>query len=373
MTETLPPRLQTTWTGHYLDGRTPNRQAATIILAPTGLELQLANGTRAYWAYGQITQTQGAYENEPVRLERLSRGQQIPEALVIEDRAFLQALAEVSKGHSRQFAAATHRRSRLILAAIGSVAVLALLIVWGIPALAEFITPFIPVSWEVALGQSVVSELAPAASRCTSSKLQNSIDTIVGRLAVNGSSQVYQFHVTVMDSPIFNAYAAPGGYIVIHRPLLQATNTPDELAGVLAHEMQHILQRHTTKALVRDLSLGLLVGAAFGDVSGVGAFGVQAASTLASLHYSRETEEQADQAGMALVHAAHIDPQGMVAFFTTLKNHAAGVKPPAYLSTHPDSDARITALKKIASAYEPAQPTPLLANDQWNELKKLCR
>ncbi|HEY3198172.1 MAG TPA: M48 family metallopeptidase [Nitrospirales bacterium] len=373
MTETLPPRLQTAWTGHYYDGRTPTRQSTTIILAPTGLELQLANGTRAYWAYRDVAQTQGAYANEPVRLERLTPGQQIPEALVIEDRAFLQALTVVSKGHSRQFAAAENRRSRLILAAVGSVAALAVLIVWGIPALAEFITPFVPVSWEVALGQSVASELAPASGRCTSSKLQNSLNTIVARLVVNGSPKVYDFHITVLDSPIFNAFAAPGGYIVIYRPLLEATNTPDELAGVLAHEMQHVLQRHATKGLVRDLSLSLLVGAILGDVSGAGAFGVQAARRLAILHYSRATEEQADQEGMALIHAAHIDPQGMVAFFTTLEDHAAGVEPPAYLSTHPDSNARIAALKKIASGYQSEQPTSLLPNDQWNELKKLCR
>jgi predicted Zn-dependent protease len=256
---------------------------------------------------------------------------------------------------------------------MGSVAVLAVLILWGIPALAEFATPFIPVSWEVALGKSMASQLAPPAQRCTNSRLQNTLDTIVARLAANASSQVYHFHVTVADTPNFNAFAVPGGYIVIYRPLLEATTTPDELAGVLAHEMQHVVRRHATKALVRDLSLSLLVGATLGDVSGVAAFGVQAARTLATLRYSRETEEDADQAGMALIHEAHIDPQGMVTFFATLKKHHEGVEPPAYLSTHPDSDARIAALQKLVLAYQPEHPTPLLANDKWDELKKLCR
>ena len=376
MTEAPSFHLQTAWTGHYYDGRTSARQTVTVSLAPSGLELRLANGTRRWWAYSEIIQTQGAYANEPVRLERMQPGQQIPEALVIDDKAFLQAFTEVSTGQQHQFATARKRTSRfaiLGLAAMGSVAAVAVLILWGIPALAEFVTPFIPVSWEVALGESMSSQLTPPAQRCTNSKLQSSLDTIVARLAANSSTQVYQFHVTVADTPTFNAFAAPGGYIVIHRALLEATTTPDELAGVLAHEMQHVVRRHATKALVRDLSLGLLVGATMGDVSGVATFGVQAARTLATLRYSRETEEDADRGGMAAIHAAHLDPRGMVTFFTTLKRHADGVQPPAYLSTHPDSDARIAALQKLASAYPPKHTTPLLANDKWDEVKKLCR
>jgi predicted Zn-dependent protease len=196
---------------------------------------------------------------------------------------------------------------------------------------------------------------------------------VVTRLESSAAAQPYKFHVVVLDRPIFNAFAAPGGYVVILQPLLKATKTPEELAGVLAHEMQHIIQRHAMKTLVRDLSMGFMVGAILGDVSGIGAFGVQAARTLTTLNYSRDTEEQADRTGMQLLKAAHIDSAGMVSFFTTLKTKEGGIVPPAYLSTHPDTAARIAALKTLVATQGTLKLEPLLPHIKWDDVKKLCR
>jgi Zn-dependent protease with chaperone function len=363
--------FQTSWTGHYYDGRTPTRSPVTITIAPSGLELQLLNGTRLWWPYHEVTQSQGAYDNEPVRLEY---GSPIAEALVVDDQKFLVALSHTAQRSIKGLSVPRDRKSKLqvlVLAAVGSIAALAALVVWGIPALAELVTPFIPVSWEVALGESVVDQLAPPDARCTNSQLQDAITAVVSRLQSNAAVQPYKFNVVILDKPFFNAFAAPGGYIVILQPLVEATKTPEEFAGVLAHEMQHILQRHAMKALVRDLSMGFMVGAILGDVSGIGAFGLQAARTLTTMNYSRDTEEEADRTGMQLIKAAHIDSAGMVGFFTTLKTKQAGIETPGYLSTHPDTDARIAALKTLAATQGAVEP--LLPDLKWDEVKKLCR
>lgn len=373
MTEALSFHLQPAWTGHYYDGRTPTRYPVTITIAPSGLELQLSNGTRLWWPYHEVTQSQGAYDNEPVRLER---GSPIPEALVVDDSKFLVALSHTAQSRISALSIPRDRRSMLqilVLAAVGSIAALAAVVVWGIPALAELVTPLIPVSWEVALGESVVARLAPPAARCTDSQLRDAITSVMTRLESNMPVHPYKFHIVVLDRPIFNAFAAPGGYVVILQPLLEATKTSEEFAGVLAHEMQHILKRHAMKVLVRDLSLGLIVGAILGDVSGIGAFGLQAARTLTTLQYSRDTEEEADRAGLQLINAAHIDSAGMVSFFTTLKAQAGGIEPPAYLSTHPDTDARIAVLKRLAATQGTVKPEPLLPDFKWDDVKKLCR
>ena len=90
-----------------------------------------------------------------------------------------------------------------------------------------------------------------------------------------------------------NAFAGSGGLIVVFRGLLERADTPEELAGVLAHEIQHVLHRDTTRAIFREASTGILVAALAGDVSAAAAFGVQAARVLGDLRYSREAEQEA--------------------------------------------------------------------------------
>jgi len=366
------PASPTSWQGHYFDGRTTARRPVTIILAPSGIELHNADGTRAFWPYGDITQTQGAYADEPVRLER---GSPLPEAVVVEDPAFLYALQHFTRKNERQFAGPRHRTSLvtlIVLAGAASIALIVGMIFWGIPTMAEWVTPLIPISWETALGESVVQQLAPADRRCADDRLRNSVDGIVARLAAGRPDSPYRFHVTVVDGPVFNAFAAPGGQIVVFREMLRSAERPEDLAGVLAHEMQHVYRRHAMKALVRDLSIAAIVGAVFGDITGIGALAVAAGRTLTTLHYSRETETEADREGLRLLQAARIDPAGMVRFFETLKKHTGGGELPAYLSTHPDTDKRLAEMKVWAAAT-PVQSEPLLADVKWDEVRKLCR
>ncbi|MDO8547748.1 MAG: M48 family metallopeptidase [Nitrospirales bacterium] len=366
------PASPTSWSGHYFDGRTTARHPVTIILAPSGLELHIADGARAFWPYGDITQTQGAYANEPVRLER---GSPIPEAVIVEDPAFLEALQRFARENARQFDGPRHRGSLVslvVLAGAASIAVIAGLFLWGIPALAELVTPIIPTSWETALGESVVQQLAPIDRRCADGRLRDSVDSIMARLEAARPDSPYRFHVTVVDGPVFNAFAAPGGQIVLFRKMLQSAERPEDLAGVLAHEMQHIYHRHAMKALVRDLSVAAIVGAVFGDITGIGALAVAAGRTLTTLHYSRETETEADREGLRLLQAARVDPAGMVRFFETLKKHTGDAGLPAYLSTHPDTEQRLAEMKALAEAT-PVQSEPLLADVKWDEVRKLCR
>lgn len=370
------PASQTAWQGSYFDGRTAARRPVTIVVKRDGLEIVLPEGTRLWWPCGEVTQTQGSYTGEPVRLER---GHPLPEAVVVDDPAFLMALRSFAREGAQRFAEPQDRTTRLrliLLASAASIVLIAGMFLWGIPALAELVTPLIPISWETALGDSVVPQLAPADRRCTDERLRNSVDGIVARLAAARSGSPYRFHVTVVDGPGFNAFAAPGGQIVVFRKMLQSAKRPDELAGVLAHEMQHIYHRHAMKALVRDLSIAAIVGAAFGDITGIGAMAVQAGRTLTTLHYSRETETEADREGLSLLQAARVDPAGMVRFFETLKQHAGGAELPAYLSTHPDTDERLADMKALAAQSGTdlkSVPIPLLPDVKWDEVKNLCR
>jgi predicted Zn-dependent protease len=178
--------------------------------------------------------------------------------------------------------------------------------------------------------------------------------------------------VTVVDNPMVNAFATPGGFIVVFRGLLDRTDNAEELAGVLAHEIQHVLHRDATRAILRQASTGILVAALLGDVSGVVAFGVESARMLGDLRHNREAEHAADRDGMRMLHAAAIDPEGMLDFFRGMEK-LEGTTPAAarYLSTHPRAGDRLQALSALA-AQRPRPPVKLLPGYDWEDVKKIC-
>src|SRR5438270_501081 len=108
-----------------------------------------------------------------------------------------------------------------------------------------------PVQWEAQLGQDVMEEVTRRTERCGDPQLATALEEIVATLTTAWTPSLYTFRVTVLDVPAINALAAPGGYIAVYRGLLEKTEAPEELAGVLAHEMQHVLHRDATRALIR--------------------------------------------------------------------------------------------------------------------------
>ena len=364
--------MRTDWTATYLDGRTAARQAATVRLMREGLEVTPGTGATRFWPYHELRQTQGFYAGEPVRLER---GGELPETLLVADAAFLEALHETASHAGLRFHDPRRRRARLrwtIVAAAGVLVATAAIYLWGIPALAALVTPHVPVAWEESVGRSALGFLAPPERRCGDPALAAAMDRIVRRLLAAGPPSPYTMRVYVVDHPVLNAVAAPGGHVVIFRGLLERTRTAEELAGVMAHELQHIVLRHTTRAVIQDAGTGLLLMALTGDVTGPLAYGLQTARTLGELRYSRGAEEEADREGMTMLLAARVDPAGMLAFFETVqKEEGAQPQALAYLSSHPMPAERIARLRAMAAA-RPGPTEPVLPGEDWPALAKRC-
>ena len=364
--------MRTDWQGSYLDGRTAARQPVTIRLMREGLEITTEAGGTRLWPYRELRQTQGSYVGEEVRLER---GGELPETLLIPDAAFLQSLHEAAPHVGLRFHDPRRRSARLrwtIVAAGGVLAATAAIYLWGIPLLAALVTPHVPVAWEETLGRSAIAYLAPPERRCGDPALGAAMDAIVARLMAAGPPSPYTMRVYVVNKPVVNALAAPGGHVVIFHGLLERTGTPEELAGVMAHELQHILRRHTTRAVIQDMGTGLLLMALTGDVTGPLAYGLETARALGELRYSRRAEEEADVEGMKMLLAARVAPAGMITFFGKIqKEEGAQPKALTYLSSHPMPAERIARLKALAEAWSGA-PEPLLPTADWPTLIKRC-
>jgi len=319
----------------------------------------------------EVRQPKNFYADKQIRLER---GGETPEVLLVPGSLFLRKWTDVSPDGKRRFQSPARRKkwaAAVLLSALGAIGVLAGLYLWGIPTLASFIAPHIPVSWEEHLGQSVVNSLAPTEKRCLDSARGQRLEEILARLASTVPEAPYSFRVMVVNHPSVNAFAAPGGTMVVFQGLLEKTHTPEELAGVLAHEMQHILRRHATRALLQQVSMKVLLAAAVGDAKGL-SYGLEGAQTLGMLRYNRQSEEEADREGIQMLIAAGIDPRGLPAFFQTIqKDGEKSLQLPSYLSTHPDIKDRIGLLNNLVAGAPASSPRLLPAYD-WKDIYGFC-
>lgn len=209
------------------------------------------------------------------------------------------------------------------------------------------------------------------------------VRSIVERLLAVAPPQPYSFEANVLLHNSVNAFASPGGYIFVHTGLLLAMEHESEVAGVLAHEMAHVTQRHIASRMekmqaVSVLSLaGVLAGALMGGGNSKGAamVGSMAAGQSAMLNYSRIDENEADQIGLQFLTAAGFRAEGMTGAFDKLrrKHWMSGTDLPAYLTTHPDIQERISEVAARVSTL-PAKQRNLPENDAtFNRVRTLVR
>ena len=358
---------------HYLDGRTATRHCVTLTISPAALQIAMPDGSSKQWPYGEIRQTQGTYRGEPVRLEF---GPEPAEAVVVSSPALLTEIHTAAPALAQHFHHPSWRQTRLawtLGAGLGVVLLLIGLYRWGIPGIASAATPYVPTTWEESLGRKIVEQLAPETQQCRDPNRLRKIDEVVQTLAATHPSSPYRITLSVVDNPGINAFAAPGGQLVILRGLLEQTTSAEQLAGVLAHELQHVYLRHSTRAILEQTAGTLLLTAVSGDLSGGLAWGLQGAQTMGSLHYSRTHEEEADIEGLRMMQAAHLDPAAVIAFYGTLqKSEQDHAGPPDFLSTHPDMGRRLATLLALAGPT-PTDARPLLPGEDWMDIRSLCR
>jgi Zn-dependent protease with chaperone function len=192
---------------------------------------------------------------------------------------------------------------------------------------------------EQQLGDLAFAQMRPTLKLIESGLAPAMVREIGARLTA-GSKYRYQWFV--VDSPEVNAFAMPGGYVVVYSGLIEAADSAEEVAGVLAHEVQHVELRHSLRNLIHGLGWRAVLALAMGDVSG--GVWVGLADQLGSLRYGRDLERQADLEGLRALRRAGIGPDGMVSFFAKLADkEGPGV---VWLSSHPETTERMDALRQ---------------------------
>jgi beta-barrel assembly-enhancing protease len=185
-------------------------------------------------------------------------------------------------------------------------------------------------------------------------------------------SKNYPIKVTVVDDNIINAFAVPGGRIVVFSGILKEMKSYREMAALLGHETSHINDRHTLRSILRGLSSTLLVSLVTGDGSGFSATIARNAAQLNGLSYSRSLEQEADEDGMKLMLANHVDAQGMILLLEHLKDAAGDIpESVSFLSNHPLTSERLRFAREYATQHAlAAEDEHIDLKEQWTSLKK---
>jgi predicted Zn-dependent protease len=220
-------------------------------------------------------------------------------------------------------------------------------------------------SEEARIGRAIMRSIRASGKLVEDPLITEYINEVGHRLSAQVNEGDHEFTFFVVDDPNINAFALPGGFVGVHTGLLQATRSEDELAGVLAHEIAHVTQRHIARAVHANqrqsiLSTAIMLGAILAGAAGAGADAMQGAIAVAQgtaaqqqINFTRGNEYEADRVGIAALADAGFNPQGMASFFEVISSNTRPIESrvPEFLRTHPVSSARIAEARGRARDY----------------------
>lgn len=298
-----------------------------------------------------------------------------------------QAASAASAWLEGAFARRRRKRLRRWLAGTALVWLLFAGLYLSSPVVFSFAARVIPQSWEERLGKSTRESLISMLKRihaggtrgvCEQGTNSPDLHHLINRLAQGSPTHGYDFDLVVLDADFVNAFALPGGYMAVSASLIRHCQSPDELAGVIAHEMAHVTARHGTGALLRQFAWEAMLRMIGVHDSTVGSI----AQVVMSSSFSRDDERAADMLGVERLVGAGVNPLGMADFFARLDHGGQdgqdGSGLSSYIASHPPlkerrENIRLKAAEYVKELGSEAQPySPAMDAAAWDRLRALC-
>jgi Zn-dependent protease with chaperone function len=358
----------------YHDGLTARRHVVGVEVGQDGLVLHHDDGRAEHWPFARLRRIAAHADGRTFTLALLSEtGDELPRdpaRLVVSDAGLAAEIARAAPLLARRELPRGALR-RVAIGTAGALGAVALILFVIVPMLAATIAERMPRETEIAFGRSVVAQiegfLAPddAPLACEGAAGRAALGQMTARLTA-ARTLGYDLRIEVFDHPMVNAFAAPGGHVILMRGLIEAAESPEEVAGVLAHEIGHVEARDPTRLALRAAGSAGILSLLIGDMLGGAAIAV-AAEYMLTAAYSRQAEAAADAYALAMLAEAGVGAEGLAAFFDRVAEEAAAV--PEYLSTHPGLAARAVVARAAPSA--PGAP-PILGAEEWAALRAIC-
>ena len=352
--------------GSYTDGISAVRHRVRITVTMMRLHIADETGrTLDEWSFSGLRLAEEIYNSsQPVRLFHLEKGDA---RLFLSSQEILDRLAGLAPGLRPR---RSLKRRMLIQAGIGLAAlgILAVVVLAALPYAADSLARFVPRRWENSIGSGFMAALEKRFPPCTGLGGQTALASLARRIAGNQDT-LTRVRIRVLRSRIPNAFALPGGYIGIFEGLIRFTESPEELAGVLAHEMAHAENRHPMKSILRQSGYRLIFSAMTGDTSMLGSSAAKLTETLLNLSFTREAERKSDRISIDMLNRAGIRSYGLPRFLNRLRKADSGkTSRGGYFSTHPAPEERAKAMRRWVRDGNAA-----MTEGEWEAVRQMCR
>lgn len=367
------------------DGQTAAAVAVKTRLGESGLEILPAGERKPalVWPYAELR------SNVPLRPDTpdivLSLKPNGSQTLFVAHPVFSEGLLARAAGLSASRQRLTGLRPGIALVALVATLVAVVRLLDLHPA--QTIARMLPQQTREAMGRSVVAQITGSMKKCESTQGRIALDRLTRRLASAASDSPLPVRVVLVDWALVNAFATPGGQIIMTRGLVQKATSPDEVAGVLAHEMGHTIELHPEAGLVRAMGLSAAAQLVFAGTTSTAA---NIGLLLTQLRYTRVAEREADGHALRILKSAGISSKGFGDFFERLEPKTSN--PVAKTNEEKKEEekkkvslgSRIFASEILRShpltadrlAVVRAQPayaaTPALSDDDWRALRDMC-
>jgi Zn-dependent protease with chaperone function len=348
----------------YFDGVTNRRH---IVDLGFGADLSLLEGgvTVASWPYDNLRAVDGA----PGTLRVKNISGLPPARLDIFDPGAQAKIAARARNLQSGRGGGHAHTGRIVAWSLAAIVSIFLVVVYGMPLVANRLTPLIPLSFDRHLGAMADNQVRVifGGRTCTNAEGRAAFSKLVETVRQASHLDV-PLQTEVLTSSVPNAFALPGGKIYLLNGLLQKAQNADELAGVVAHEMGHISHRDHTRMMIQRGGVSFLVGLLWGDITGSAAV-IFVTRTLFEVSYSREAEKNADDFAIGAMHALGRSPAPMGELLFRItgaeRNGAVGI-----LASHPLTEDRRELMRQQDRA---ATGPEILSDGEWQALKAICR
>jgi predicted Zn-dependent protease len=347
--------------GVYYDG-TSNRKRRVTLRFADALHVIEDGVTLATWPYAGIRRA-----DNPKNL-RLSCISAAPLArLEIEDDATARAI--LSRSPSVNAATSPAQTWRIVGWSLAAVCSIVLVTLYGIPLLADRLAPLVPHAVEKRIGEAVDKQVRAifGGKVCERPDGQAAFAKMVDKLRVAGGVD-QPLEAQVLSASLPNAFALPGGKVYLMDGLLQKAQSPDEIAGVIAHELGHVQHRDNLRKVIQTGGTSFLIGLLFGDITG-GSAVIFASRSILDASYSRDAETDADAFATKAMHKLGRSPRPMGEFLVRVTG-GKGKQTATILDSHPLSEDRLARMKQDD---RPVTGPEILTAQEWRALKDICK
>jgi hypothetical protein len=346
----------------FFDGVSSRRRQVTLTLSDA-LEI-LEEGAPVRWAYADIRRA-----DSPPGILRLACASAPPLArLEIRDAVLA---SDVTARCMRLDDHQTSRRgvAKIVGWSMAAAVSIVCVVLFGVPLAADRLAPLVPKPIERRIGDASEVQVKTIFGRnaCEDAAGKAAFIKLVNRLRDAAGLDDDSMTAGVLPTPVPNAFALPGGKVFVLKGLLDKAESPDELAGILAHELGHLKHYDNMRGLIYNGGTSFLIGLLFGDVTGSSAV-IFASRSVVEASYSREAETAADSFAIEIMHKLGRSPKPAAELMFRITGKEGGGLT-SILASHPLTEDRLARMTK---EDRPASGPPLLTDAEWRSLKGIC-